>query len=81
MMFAWFLRMHTQHLLDEIEYLRAELRYNVQRADRAFDQLATLQVGRTIATAFPAFPAEDPLAKDLQKLADDPEFSRVGEIG
>lgn len=58
MIFGW--RPFVKHLQDEVAWLRAEVRYHTQRADRALDLVAALRSGQPVLTARPAEPPEEP---------------------
>ena len=76
-MFGWLSRRLIEHYEAEIAWLRAEVRYEKHRADRALDALAS-QHGQHIVTALPAMPVEAEPAVDVNALLKDSEFAQAG---
>jgi hypothetical protein len=56
---GWLLRTHTQHLLDEITWLRAELRSEHDRNAALQGALLTLKLERPVSALTSSLPRED----------------------
>jgi hypothetical protein len=71
-------RVFTTHLLEEIEYLRAQCQHERQRAELAIDELLRIRVGATPVTQ--PTPREVEQRESLvDKLLKDSEFTSIGE--
>ena len=82
-MFGWLIREHTKHLLSEVEWLRAELRFERDRNGRLQEQFLTLQVGAPIGATAPAMPRESNTERELASLnamAREIDNARIGEL-
>lgn len=59
MIFGWLIRTHTAHFLDEIKYLRDELRFERDRNARLQEQFISLKVERPVVATLPPMPRDD----------------------
>lgn len=80
-MFGWLVRTHTQHLLDEVKWLREELRIEHDRNASLMAQFLTLKLGVPIAATLPTVPrAEDDTAARLASAARSIDELHIGEM-
>jgi hypothetical protein len=81
MVIGWLLKAAQTHLVDEVAYLRAELRFERDRNARLQDAFLSLQTQAPIHTVAP--PASRTEDTSAQRLAEDfrgVEDLRIGEI-
>jgi hypothetical protein len=81
MVIGWLIRKHTEHMVDEIAYLRSELRFERDRNARLQDAFLSLQTHAPIHSVAPPSSREpdmgaEKLAADFRGLED----LRIGEI-
>ena len=74
-MFRFWARVFAAHLEEEIQYLRQQLNYERDRANRAVDELIHIRVGAN-PVSVPAQPLPETL---VEKLLKDTEFTMAGE--
>lgn len=80
-MIGWLVRAHTLHLLDEVKWLREELRAATDRNARLQEQFLTLHVNHPVFTTLPTVPrAEDTTAQTLASVAREIDEMRIGEM-
>lgn len=77
-MIGWLVRAHVQHLVDEVVWLRAELRSERDRNARLQDQFLSLRVQAPILSTLPPVPREDEAAKDIARVVKSDEWAALG---
>jgi hypothetical protein len=78
---GWLMQAHTRHLVDEVAYLRAELRFERDRNARLQDLFLSFKTERAVYTmAPPVSRAEDDGAKKLAEATKSIDELNIGEL-